>query len=100
MWSRIGKRSGSIGPRPSPSEPTRRPTCSSPGCRCETGHVLFTSFEVTISVDGLDLEATIGGEPIDRDRHILDHEVKAVTHHGARLEREGDRWVAEVILDI
>ena len=46
------------------------------------------------------LEATIGGEPIDRDRHILDHEVKAVTHHGASLERDGEGWVAEVILDI
>jgi SHS2 domain-containing protein len=68
--------------------------------RCETGHILFTRFEIEISDDGLGLEATIGGEPIDRDRHVLDHEVKAVTHHGASLDREGDGWVAEVILDI
>jgi SHS2 domain-containing protein len=68
--------------------------------RCETGHVLFTRFEIEIAADGLALEATIGGEPIDRDRHVLDHEVKAVTHHGASLEREGEGWVAEVILDI
>ncbi len=67
---------------------------------CETQHVLFTRFEVVLSADGLALEATIGGERIDRDRHVLDHEVKAVTHHGASLGRDGDQWVAEVILDI
>ncbi len=68
--------------------------------RCETGHILFTRFEVQLTEDGRALEATIGGELIDRERHILDHEVKAVTHHGASLEREGEGWVAEVILDI
>ncbi len=68
--------------------------------RCETGHVLFTSFDVRVSDDDLALEATIGGEAIDRDRHVLDHEVKAVTHHGASVERDGEGWVAEVILDI
>lgn len=68
--------------------------------RCETGHVLFTSFDIHISDDGLALEAGIGGESIDRDRHILDHEVKAVTHHGASLELEGSGWIAEIILDI
>jgi SHS2 domain-containing protein len=68
--------------------------------RCETQHVLFTHFEPVISPDGLTLEATIGGEPIDRGRHILDHEVKAVTQHGISLEQEGDDWFAEVILDI
>jgi SHS2 domain-containing protein len=68
--------------------------------RSETEHVLFNRFEVEISVDGLSLEASIGGEAIDRDRHVLDHEVKAVTHHGISLERDGQGWVAEVILDI
>lgn len=68
--------------------------------RCETQHVLFGDFDVKISQDGLSLEAEIGGQEIDRDRHILDHEVKAVTHHGVSLEREGEEWVAEVILDI
>jgi SHS2 domain-containing protein len=68
--------------------------------RSETGHVLYARFDVRVADDGLSLEARIGGEAIDRDRHVLDHEVKAVTHHGASLDREGDGWVAEVILDI
>lgn len=68
--------------------------------RSETEHRLFNQFDLRVGDDGLTLEATIGGEPIDRSRHILDHEVKAVTHHGVRLERDGAGWVAEVILDI
>ena len=68
--------------------------------RCETNHRLYTRFDVRVADDGLSLQAQVGGEPIDRDRHVLDHEVKAVTHHGLTLRREGDGWVAELILDI
>jgi SHS2 domain-containing protein len=68
--------------------------------RCETTHRVYTRFEVTPSDDGKTLDATIAGEPIDRNRHVLDHEVKAVTQHGASLRRAGEEWVAELILDI
>ena len=68
--------------------------------RSETGHTLFTTFDLTLNPTGTKLVATISGEPIDRDRHILDHEVKAVTHHAFKVEREGEGWVAELILDI
>jgi SHS2 domain-containing protein len=68
--------------------------------RLETRHRLYGRFDVRVAVDGRSLEATIAGEPIDRRRHVLDHEVKAVTHHGLTCERSGDGWVAEVILDI
>jgi len=68
--------------------------------RSETGHRLYTRFDVAIDQSGCVLEGTIGGEPIDRQRHILDHEVKAATRHGLSLRRENDDWVAEVIVDI
>jgi SHS2 domain-containing protein len=68
--------------------------------RSETTHQLFTEFDVQVAEDGQSLEARIGGEPIDRERHMLDHEVKAVTHHGLVLRRDGEAWFAEVILDI
>ena len=68
--------------------------------RCETKHRLFSRFAVHVSDDGRSLRAEVGGEPIDRDRHVLDHEVKAVTRHGLSLRREGADWVAELILDI
>jgi SHS2 domain-containing protein len=68
--------------------------------RSETRHLLYAQFDVRLSDDGRSLRAEIGGEPIDGDRHILDHEVKAVTHHGLTLVREGQGWLAELILDI
>jgi len=67
---------------------------------CETKHRLYREFSVVIQQDGKSLNATIAGEPIDPERHMLDHEVKAVTRHGLSLRREGDGWIAEVILDI
>lgn len=69
--------------------------------RSETRHRVYNRFEVRLSDDALSLVASISGEPIDRDRHVLDHEVKAVTHHGLALDRSpGGGWIAEVILDI
>lgn len=70
--------------------------------RSETGHKLYGRFRVRIEEgpDGLRLVATIKGEPIDRDRHVLDHEVKAATHHGVSVEPIEGGWQAEVILDI
>lgn len=70
--------------------------------RLESSHRVYGRFDVRVAEDGRSLRATIEGEPIDRARHELDHEVKAVTHHGLRLDRaeDGTGWVAEVILDI
>ena len=68
--------------------------------RSETRHILYGRFDVRVAADGLSLEASAHGEAIDRDRHILDHEVKAVTRHEFKLEREGPGWLAELILDI
>lgn len=68
--------------------------------RLETEHRLYAEFGVAVAEDGRSLEAEVGGEPIDHDRHVLDHEVKAVTHHGLTIDRVGDEWVAEMILDI
>jgi SHS2 domain-containing protein len=68
--------------------------------RVETTHTLYRRFDVRVADDGRSLTATLAGEPIDRDRHVLDHEVKAVTRHGLELHRTADGWVAELILDI
>ena len=68
--------------------------------RSETRHRLYSQFHVTVDESGPRLEASISGEPIDRGRHILDHEVKAATHHGLLVEPSAEGWLAEVILDI
>ena len=68
--------------------------------RSETAHRVYGEFDVHVTDGGRALDAEIGGEAIDRDRHELDHEVKAVTHHGFTLRPLESGWVAEVILDI
>ncbi|HEV3256461.1 MAG TPA: archease [Gemmataceae bacterium] len=66
--------------------------------RFDTEHLLFSRFEVHVHDGGLN--GTAWGEPLDRARHALDHEVKAITYHGLRVEETADGWLAEVIVDI
>jgi SHS2 domain-containing protein len=61
-------------------------------------HLLFGKFNVHITDKGL--TATAWGEPLDRKRHQLEHEVKAITYHGLRVVPTEDGWLAEVIVDI
>jgi SHS2 domain-containing protein len=61
-------------------------------------HLLLGKFEVHVRDDGL--SGSAWGEPLDRARHVPEHEVKAITYHGLRVERDGPEWLAEVIVDI
>ncbi len=61
-------------------------------------HLLFSRFEVHVSAAGL--EGSAWGEPLDRNRHELSHEVKAITYHGLKVEQTAEGWLAEVIIDI
>jgi SHS2 domain-containing protein len=64
----------------------------------ETEHLLLSEFEVELAPSGL--RATARGERVDRSRHELDHEVKAITYHGLKVEPSGEGWLAEIIVDI
>jgi len=66
--------------------------------RFEVEHLLLSRFSVQIGADGL--RGSAWGEPFDRQRHELAHEVKAITYHGLRVEETPDGWLAEVIVDI
>lgn len=68
--------------------------------RSETQHRVYCRFDVRVNAEPPQLAASITGALFDADRHVADHEVKAVTHHGLKVERDGDAWLAEVILDI
>jgi SHS2 domain-containing protein len=61
-------------------------------------HILLSQFKVTVGAQGLQGQAW--GEPIDRTRHVLEHEVKAITYHGLKVEKTDAGWLAEVIVDI
>jgi SHS2 domain-containing protein len=62
--------------------------------------LLFKEYSVEIVPDGRSLRATARGEPIDRERHSLRNDVKAVTMHMFGITREGGRWMATIVLDI
>jgi SHS2 domain-containing protein len=61
--------------------------------------LLFKRFHVEMLGDS-SLVATVDGERIDRKRHRLRNDVKAVTMHMFGIRREGKRWKATVVLDI
>lgn len=65
---------------------------------CDTERLVFSQFDVRIDEQGL--AAIAQGEPIDPDRHRLAHEIKAITYHELKVERDGAGWLAEVIVDI
>jgi SHS2 domain-containing protein len=62
--------------------------------------LLFREFEVVVAADQKSLEATMKGELIDRERHLLRNDVKAVTMHMFGIKREGKHLKAIVVLDI
>ncbi len=66
--------------------------------RFDADHMVFGKFEVKVRDDGL--TGTAWGEPLDPERHLLAHEVKAITYHELKVVRDGDEWLAEVIVDI
>lgn len=64
----------------------------------EKDRLLYCEFTVVFDAEGL--SATARGEPLDLSRHELDHEVKAITYHGLKVEQEAGGWLAELIVDI
>lgn len=64
----------------------------------ESKRLLLSTFDVQLTGDGL--RATARGETWDEARHPLEHEVKAITYHGLRVEQRPNGWLAEVIVDI
>jgi SHS2 domain-containing protein len=64
----------------------------------ESQRLLLTQFDV--HCDGASVRATARGEAADERRHQLEHEVKAITYHGLKVERTSEGYLAEVIVDI
>ncbi|MCD5408756.1 archease [Candidatus Bipolaricaulota bacterium] len=64
--------------------------------------LVFSEFQVEIeeTEGGWRLRGIAKGEPLDPVRHRPQVEVKAATYFGVRVEREGDRWIAQCVLDL
>ena len=66
----------------------------------ETESAVFSSFDVRLMKNGeWRLQATIGGERIDLERHAFDNEVKAVTLHEF-VVKKNDVWCVQTVLDV
>jgi SHS2 domain-containing protein len=66
--------------------------------RFDTEHLLLSRFEVRCA--DRQFQGKAWGEALDRSRHQLTHEVKAITYHGLRVWSADGAWHAEVIVDI
>jgi SHS2 domain-containing protein len=64
----------------------------------ESEKLLLSEFEIVIGEQ--EVQAICRGEPMDSARHEMDHEVKAITYHGLRVQQMTEGWEAEVIVDI
>jgi len=62
--------------------------------------LLFRTAKVKVGEDNRSLKATMTGERIDRVKHALRNDVKAVTMHLFGVRKEGAAWKATVVLDI
>ncbi|RMH70927.1 MAG: archease [Gemmatimonadetes bacterium] len=65
----------------------------------ETEQMLFCSFTIN-TICQTALTATIWGEPLDPQKHILNTEIKAVTYHNLHVGYNGAYWTAQIIFDL
>ena len=69
--------------------------------RHEVDRLIFSAFEVErVDRSRLRARGVAWGEPIDRRRHLLRHEVKAVTYHQLKIVRGRSAWRARIVFDI
>jgi SHS2 domain-containing protein len=68
----------------------------------DTASLLLRAEAVRVDADARPCRATatLAGEPIDRGRHELVADVKAVTWYGLRVERSSDGWHVHATLDV
>jgi len=70
--------------------------------RRDIDRLVFSRFEARIERENgaFRLSGKAFGEPLDPVRHRPGVEVKAATYFGMRVEKEGDRWIAQCVLDL
>ncbi len=69
----------------------------------DTRGLVFGEFEVRIETDGsagFRLSARARGEPFDPARHEWTVQPKGATYTGLRVAHEGQRWVAQCVVDV
>jgi SHS2 domain-containing protein len=69
--------------------------------RVETGRWLFSKFRVErVDRGGARARGLAWGEPIDRRRHRLGREIKAITYHQLAIVRGRSAWRVRIVFDL
>lgn len=65
-----------------------------------TGKQQLVKTVTMLSLSEYGLRATLKTDPYDPDRHIIKHEIKAVTYHQIQVYGDAEGWEAEIIFDV
>lgn len=66
----------------------------------DTDGLLFSKYHVKIDEKKISLKAICQGEQIDRQRHELRNDVKAVTMHLFEIKKNKGKYTATIVVDI
>lgn len=66
----------------------------------DVNSLLFKRFRVSLGKESKSLICKMEGEGIDREKHALRNDAKAVTMHMFGIRRSGKKWKATIVLDI
>ena len=64
-----------------------------------TKELIFKDFKIT-HLDDYNIKSIANGEKIDKARHNIMHEIKAITFHDLDIKREDNRFITDIIFDI
>ncbi|WP_456372225.1 archease [Methanocaldococcus sp.] len=65
-------------------------------------NLVFSDFNIKIEKDnnGYKLKCIAYGEKINKEKHNIKEEVKAVTYHKMEVKKEEDMWIIKYIVDL
>ena len=66
----------------------------------DTQGLLFSKYDISIDEKKISLKAICQGEQIDRKRHELRNDIKAITMHLFEIKKEKNRYSATIVVDI
>ena len=67
----------------------------------DVDNLVFSDFDIKIEKDdNYRLRCTAYGEKIDKEKHNIKEEVKAVTYHKMEIKQENDGWKIRYIVDL
>ena len=62
-------------------------------------NMLLGKFDIEHISDN-NIISLVSGETIDKKRHSLKHEIKAVTYHNLKITKKGNRFQTDIIFDV